>query len=177
VGLDLSADPATVRRTLAKRRTRLGAALAGALVLLLGAACGGGSGGGDDSAGAADLAAQAQQVGALLDQIEALPTSATTTADFKAKLGPLRDQIQTQMDQINQTSVPDELNSQKEQLANRLRSLRTQLGRVDGLLLADNLDGAKTATEQLLSIQQIRITIDAIEEAAANSGSGSGSGS
>jgi hypothetical protein len=81
------------------------------------------------------------------------------------------------MDQINQTSVPDELNSQKEQLANRLRSLRTQLGRVDGLLLADNLDGAKTATEQLLSIQQIRITIDAIEEAAANSGSGSGSGS
>jgi soluble cytochrome b562 len=152
---------------LATRRTRLGAALAGALVLLLGAACGGGGGGGDDSAGTADLAAQAQQVGALLDQVEALPTSATTTADFQAKLGPLRDQIQTLMDQINETSVPDELNSQKDQLGNRLRSLRTQLGRVDGLLLADNLDGAKTATEQLLSIQQLRITIAAIEEAAA----------
>jgi soluble cytochrome b562 len=139
----------------------------GGLVLLLGAACGGGGGGGDDSAGTADLAAQAEQVGALLDQVEALPTSATTTADFQTKLGPLRDQIQTLMDQINETSVPDELNSQKDQLANRLRSLRTQLGRVDGLLLQDNLDGAKTATEQLLSIQQLRITIAAIEEAAA----------
>jgi hypothetical protein len=163
----LSVDPATVRRTLATRRTRLGAILAGAFVLLSAAACGGGGGGGDDSAGAADLAAQAQQVGVLLDQIEALPTSATTTAAFQAELDPLRDQIQTLMDQINDTSVPSELESQKDQLANRLRSLRTQLGRVDGLLLADNLDGAKTATEQLLSLQQLRITIAAIEEAAA----------
>ena len=45
-------------------------------------------------------------------------------------------------------------------LTNRLRGLRTQLGRVQGLLLSDDLEGAKVATEQLLSIQQIRQTID-----------------
>ena len=62
---------ATVRRTLS-RRTRLGAVLAGGLVLLLAAACGGGGGGGGGGGDSGDLQAQAQQVGALLDQIEAL---------------------------------------------------------------------------------------------------------
>jgi hypothetical protein len=37
---------------------------------------------------------------------------------------------------------------------------------VNGLLIADNLEGAKVATEQLLSIAQLRQTISAIESAA-----------
>jgi len=162
----LSEQEATVPLTLLRRRTRLGAVLAGVLVLLLATGCGGGGGGGGDGGSdTADLEAQAQQVGALLDQIEALPTSATTAEDFSAQLGPLRDQIQVLIDQIEQTDVPDELSSQRDQLGNRLHGLRTQLGRVNGLLIAGDLDAAKAATEQLLSIQELRATIATIEAA------------
>ena len=144
--------------------------LAGGLVLLLAAACGGGDGGGGGGGGSGDLQAQAQQVGALLDQIEALPTSSATVDDFAAQLDPLRDQIQAQIEQIEQTDAPDELSSQKDQLANRLRSLRTQLGRVSGLLTQGDLEAAQTATEQLLAAQQLRLTIAAIEGAAGGTG-------
>jgi hypothetical protein len=160
----------TVRRTLLTRRTRLGVVLAGALVLLLATGCGGGGGGGGDGGGdATDLQAQAEQVGALLDQIEALPTSATTAEEFSAQLAPLRDQIQTHIEQIEQTDAPDELSSQKDQLSNRLLSLRTQLSRVQGQLTAGDLESAQAATGQLLSIQELRQTIAVIEAA---SGSG-----
>jgi hypothetical protein len=163
----LSAEGATVRRTLPSRRARTGAVLAGVLVLLVGAACGGGGDDGGDGGGgdAADLQAQAQQVGALLDQIEALPTTATTAQQFSTELAPLRDQIQVLIEQVQETSAPDELSSQKDQLSNRLRSLRTSLGRVSGLLANDDLEGAKVATEQLLAINQLRETIAAIEAA------------
>jgi hypothetical protein len=157
---------ATVRRKLLTRRTRLGAVLAGALVLLLAAGCGGGGdGGGGGGEEAGDLAAQAAAVGALLDEIEALPETATTAEAFSTQLAPLRDQIQTLIEQIEATDAPDELSSQKDQLANRLRGLRTQLGRVQGLLLNDDLEGAKVATEQLLSVQELRRAIAAIEAA------------
>lgn len=104
-------------------------------------------------------------MGALLDQIEALPTTATSAEQFSTELAPLRDQIQTLIEQIQETSAPDELSSQKDQLANRLRGLRTQLGRVAGLLAADDLEGAQTATENLLSITELRQTIAVIEAA------------
>jgi hypothetical protein len=162
----LSVQGVTVPRNLT-RRTRLGAVLAGVLVLLLAAGCGGSSDSGGSDADSGDLAAQAQQVGALLDQIEALPTSSATAEDFTAQLAPLREQIQAQIDAIEQTDAPDELSSQKDQLANRLRSLRTQLGRVSGLLTQGDLEAAQAATEQLLAVQQLRVTIDAIESAAA----------
>jgi soluble cytochrome b562 len=139
-------------------------------VLLVAAGCGGGGDGGGDGGGggdSADLQAQAQQVGALLDEIEALPATATSAEAFSSQLAPLREQIQTQIEQIEQTDAPDELSSQKDQLANRLRGLRTQLGRVEGLLTQGDLEAAKVATEQLLSIQQIRQTIAAIEAASA----------
>jgi len=165
---------ATVRRTLLTRRTRLGAVLAGALVLLLAAGCGGGGGDGGGGGGdATDLQGQAEQVGALLDQIEALPTSATTAEDFSAQLAPLRDQIQTHIEQIQQTDAPDELSSQKDQLSNNLLSLRTQLSRVQGLLTQGDLEAAKTATGQLLSVLELRRAIAAIEAA---SGGGTGTG-
>jgi flagellar hook-associated protein FlgK len=107
----------------------------------------------------------AQEIGALLDQIEALPTTATSAQDFSTKLAPLRDQVQTLQESVEQTEAPEELSSQRDQLANRLRSLRTQLGRVEGLLANDDLETAKTATEQLISVQQLRATIAAIEAA------------
>jgi hypothetical protein len=140
---------------------------------VLAAACGGsdGGGGGED---AGNLEAQAASVGALLDQIEALPTTATTAEQFSAQLAPLRDQIQVQIETIESTDAPDELSSQKDQLANRLRGLRTQLGRVQGLLTGGDLEGAKVATEQLLSVQQIRQTIAAIEAASGGGGSTTG---
>jgi hypothetical protein len=165
----LSTQSATVRRTLPSRRTRIGAVLAGALVLLLASACGGGGGGGGGAEDSSDFQAQAVAVGAFLDKIEALPTSATTAQEFSAQLAPLRDQIQTLIEQVSQTDAPEELGSEKEQLASGLRGLRTQLGRVEGLLASDDLEGAKTATEQLLSIQQMRQVIARIE-----AGSGGG---
>lgn len=163
----MSAQGVTVSRTLLTR-AGLGAVLAGALLaLLVVAGCGGGSGGGDGGGGgdSADLQAQAEQVGALLDQIEALPASATTAQEFTAQLDPLREQIQALVEQVQATSAPEELTSQRDQLANRLRSLRTQLGRVSGLLVNGDLEAAKTATETLLSVQQLRQTIAAIEAA------------
>ena len=100
---------------------------------------------------------------------QALSTSATTAQEFSAQLGPLRDQIQTLIEQVSQADAPEELGSENEQLASGLRGLRTQLGRVEGLLASNDLEGAKTATEQLLSIQQMRQVIARIE---AESGGG-----
>ncbi len=77
--------------------------------------------------------------------------------------------------QIEQTDAPDELSSQKDQLSNRLLSLRTQLSRVQGLLAAGDLESAQAATEQLLSIQELRQTI-AVIEAASGGGTGTGTG-
>ena len=111
------------------------------------------------------MQAQAVAVGALLDEIEAIPATATTADAFSAQLEPARAQIQTLIEEIGATDAPDELSSQKDQLSNRLLSLRTQLGRVDGLLANDDLEAAKTATEQLLSVEQLRQTIAAIESA------------
>jgi soluble cytochrome b562 len=161
----LSAQGFTVRRKLLTR-AGLGAVLAGALLaLLLAAGCGGGGGGDGGDGDSADLEAKAQQIATLLDQIEALPTTATSAQDFSTKLAPLRDQIQTLQEQVEQTQAPDNLTSQRDQLANRLRSLRTQLGRVEGLLASGDLENAKTATEGLISVQQLRATIAAIEAA------------
>ena len=162
----MSAQGFTVPRKLLTR-AGLGAVLAGALLaLLLAAGCGGGGGDGGGGGGdSADLEATAQQVATLLDQIEALPTTATSAEDFTAKLAPLREQVQTLQEQVEQTDAPDELSSQRDQLANRLRALRTQLGRIEGLLAAGDLETAKTATEGLISLQQLRATIGAIEAA------------
>jgi hypothetical protein len=162
----LSAQGFTVPRKLLTR-AGLGAVLAGALLaLLVAAGCGGGGGdGGGGDGGSADLEATAQQVATLLDQIEALPTTATSAQDFTAKLAPLREQVQTLQEQVEQADAPDELSSQRDQLANRLRALRTQLGRIEGLLAAGDLETATTATEGLISLQQLRATIAAIEAA------------
>ena len=138
------------------------------VALLLVAGCGGGSGGGGEGEGgdATDLEAQAAQIEVLLDKIDALPTTATSAQDFSAQLAPLREQVQTLQEEVEQTQAPENLTSQRDQLANRLRSLRTQLGRVEGLLANDDLETAKTATEQLISVQQLRVTIAAIKAAA-----------
>ena len=100
---------------------------------------------------------------------QALSTSATTAQEFSAQLGPLRDQVQTLIEQVGQADAPEELGSEKEQLRLRARRASDQLGRVEGLLASDDLEGAKTATEQLLSIQQMRQVIARIE-----AGSGGG---
>jgi len=124
------------------------------VALLLVAGCGGGSGGGGEGEGgdATDLEAQAAQIEVLLDKIDALPTTATSAQDFSAQLAPLREEVQTLQEEV--------------EIRVDLRSLRTQLGRVEGLLANDDLETAKTATEQLISVQQLRVTIAAIKAAA-----------
>jgi len=143
------------------RRAPIPAVLAGVLVLLSLAGCGGGGGG--DGEGGDDLAVQAAEVGALLDKIEALPTTATTAQQFSQQLEPLRDQVQVAIEDVASADAPDELASERDKLSNRLRSLRTQLGRVYGLAQAGDLEAAKAATESLLSLAEIRETIEKIE--------------
>jgi hypothetical protein len=126
------------------------------------AACGGGSGGGGGS-GSGDLQTEAAQVGALLDQVEALPTTATTDQQFMQQLGQLRAQVQTEIENVADADAPDELESERDKLSNRLRSLRTQLGRVQGLAAGGDVESAKTAMSQLLSVGEIRDTIENIE--------------
>jgi soluble cytochrome b562 len=132
---------------------------------LAASACGSGGGGSDGGDGEGDLPAQAAQAGALLDQIEALPTTATTADQFSTELETLRNQLRTLTQEVQETSAPDELSSQKKQFENRLQGLQTQLGRVQSLLAADDLEGAETAIGNLLSIEQVRQTIASIEDA------------
>jgi hypothetical protein len=73
--------------------------------------------------------------------------------------------VLTLQESVEQTQAPEELSSQRDQLANRLRTLRMQLGRVEGLLVNGDLETAKTATEGLITVQQLRATIAAIEAA------------
>jgi hypothetical protein len=127
------------------------------------AACGGGSGGGG---GGGDLQAEAAQVGALLDRVEALPTTATTDQEFMQQLGQIRAQVQTEIENVADADAPDELESERDKLSNRLRSLRTQLGRVQGLAAGGDVESAKTAMGQLLSVGEIRDTIETIEGSA-----------
>jgi hypothetical protein len=129
-------------------------------------ACGGGSDGGGSGSG--DLQAEAAQVGALLDQIEALPTTATTDQEFMQQLSKIRDQVQVEIENVADADAPDELESERDKLSNRLRSLRTQLGRVQGLAAGGDVESAKTAIGQLLSVGEIRDTIETIEGSASS---------
>ena len=136
------------------------------VALLLVAGCGGGGGGGGDDGGdSADLEAQATSVGELLDQIEALPTSATTAEQYSQQLAALRDQIESVIESVGSVDAPEDLRSQQNQLGNTLRSLRTQLNRVQSLADAGDLEAAVAATERLISIEQLRTTIAAIQDA------------
>ena len=132
-----------------------------AVVVTALAACGGGSGGGGSGTG--DLEAEAAQVSALLDRIEALPTTATTDQAFMQQLGQIRAQVQTEIENVADADAPDELESERDKLSNRLRSLRTQLGRVQGLAAGGDVESAKTAMGQLLSVGEIRDTIENIQ--------------
>jgi peptidoglycan hydrolase CwlO-like protein len=131
------------------------------------AACGGGSGGGGGS-GTGDLQAEAAQVGALLDRVEALPTTATTDQEFMQQLGQIRAQVQTEIENVADADAPEELESERDKLSNRLRSLRTQLGRVQGLAAGGDVESAKTAMSQLLSVAEIRDTIETIESSSSS---------
>jgi hypothetical protein len=130
------------------------------------AACGGGGSGGGGGGG--DLQTEAEQVGALLDRVEALPTTATTDQEFMQQLGQIRAQVQTEIENVADADAPDELESERDKLSNRLRSLRTQLGRVQGLAAGGDVESAKTAMGQLLSVGEIRDTIETIESSSSS---------
>lgn len=124
------------------------------------AACGGSGGGGG---GGGDLQQEAAQVSALLDRIEALPTTATTDQEFTQQLAQIRAQVQVEVEDVADADAPEDLESERDKLSNRLRSLRTSLGRVEGLAAGGDVESAKTAMGQLLSVAEIRDTIETIE--------------
>jgi hypothetical protein len=142
------------------------AVLLALLAVLLGG-CGGGGGGGG---GAGDLQAEANQVDRLLTRIEGLPETATTQQQFSQELGQIRNLVQVAVEEVQAADAPDELASDRDKLANRLRSLRTSLGRVQGLVDGGDLEAAQAAIPRLLLIAEIRSTIENIREGASAGG-------
>jgi soluble cytochrome b562 len=140
------------------------AVLTGFLVLTA-AGCGGGDGGGGGGEGG-DIQQEATEVGALLDRIEALPTTATTEQAFTQELNRIRDEVQTAIEEVGDADAPEELEAERDRLANRLRSLRTQLGRLQGIAESGDLDAAQAAIERLLAVGEIRRTIEIIQAGA-----------
>jgi hypothetical protein len=69
------------------------------------------------------------------------------------------------IENVGSVDAPDELRSLQNQLGNTLRSLRTQLNRVQSIANSGDLEAAVAATERLISIEQLRTTIAAIQDA------------
>jgi soluble cytochrome b562 len=139
--------------------------LGGALILLAAGCGGGGGGGGGDEGG--DLAQEAAEVALLLDRIEALGESTTTQQAFTTELQQISTEVQTAIEEVSDADAPEELESEKAKLANRLLALRTQLSRASGLALGGDLEAAQAAVGSFLSIGELRTTIENIESAPA----------
>jgi soluble cytochrome b562 len=137
--------------------------LGGALILLVAAGCGGGGGGGGGGSG--DLAQEAEEVGLILDRIEALGEGTTTQQAFSQELQQISTEVQTAVEEVSDADAPEELESEQDKLANRLLSLRTQLSRAKGLADNGDLEAAQAAVGSFLSIGEIRSTIENIESA------------
>jgi len=136
--------------------------LGGAVILLVAAGCGGGGGGGGGG-GSGDLATEAQEVGAILDRIEALGESTTTEQAFTTELDQISTEVQAAIEEVSDADAPEELEAEKAKLSNRLLALRTQLSRAKGLASGGDLEAAQAAVASFLSIGDIRSTIENIE--------------
>jgi hypothetical protein len=150
------------------RRAILFAAMALAVLAL--AACGGGSGGGSSggggSGGAAGLRQEANRAAVLLQKIQALK-SITSAQQFALEAGKLQVQLQTLIEDVKATDVPDELKPLRDKLAARLPALRTSLGSALGAAAGGDVEAAvnrATNNTTLLDIQ------DAIDQALAATG-------
>jgi len=141
------------------------AVLAGFLALAA-TACGGGDGGGGGGGEGGDIQQEATEVGALLDRIEGLPTSATTEQEFVRQLNAIRTEVQAAIEEVADADAPEELEAERDRLSNRLRSLRTQLGRLQGIAESGDLEAAQAAIERLLAVGEIRRTIEIIQSGA-----------
>jgi hypothetical protein len=139
--------------------------LGGALILLATAGCGGGGGGGGGDGG--DLAQEAAEVGVLLDRLEALGEGTTTQQAFSQELAQISGEVQTAVEQVSDADAPEELESERDKLANRLLSLRTQISRARGLAEGGDVEAAQAAIGSFLSIAELRSTIEKIEAAPA----------
>jgi soluble cytochrome b562 len=139
--------------------------LGGALILLAAAGCGGGGDGGGGGGG--DLAQEAEEVGLILDRIEALGESTTTQQAFSQELQQISAEVQTAVEEVSDADAPEELEAEKAKLANRLLALRTQLSRAKGLADGGDLEAAQAAVGSFLSIGDIRTTIENIQAAPA----------
>jgi hypothetical protein len=74
--------------------------------------------------------------------------------------------VQVAIEEVGDADAPEELETERDKLANRLRSLRTQLGRLGGIAASGDLEAAQAAIERLLSVGEIRQTIENIQAGA-----------
>jgi hypothetical protein len=137
----------------------------GTTLILLAAGCGGGGGGGGGDGG--DLAQEAAELGLILDRIEALGEGTTTEQAFTTELDQISTEVQAAIEEISDADAPEELESEKAKLSNRLLSLRTQLSRAKGIAAGGDVEAAQAAIGSFLSIGEIRETIENIESAPA----------
>lgn len=106
----------------------------------------------------------------LIAELEALPTTATTQQQFSQQLSQIRARVQQAIEDVSEAEAPDEVAAAKEKLASRLRGLRTQLGRIQGLVDGGDLEGAQTGLPRLLAIVEIKDAIEQIREASGTTG-------
>ena len=107
----------------------------------------------------------------MLDQLKSLPTTATTQQEFSQQLSQIRTQLQTEIAEVPDADAPDELVRDQKNLGDRLRSLRTNLNRIQTQVDAGDLDSAKAAIPRLYVIGDIEAAVENIR-GASSGGSG-----
>ena len=139
--------------------------LAGIVVVVAVTACGGGGGG--SGGGGGGIVQEAAKVEQLMTRLKSLPETATTDQQFTQQLSQIRTQVQQAIEDVSDADASDAQESPKNKLASRLQSLRTQLGRVQGIAEGGDVESAKTAIGSLLSVGEIDDAIAQIRAAAA----------
>lgn len=147
------------------RRALLCAATALAALSL--AACGGGGAGGDGGGGggggegSAGLLADANQAQALLQDVQGL-SSSSTPQQLATTLTQLQSRLQTLIEDVKDTDVPDELKGARDKLVDRLAALRTALGSALGAASSGEAEAAVARATNMVTIDDIQ---DAINQA------------
>jgi ElaB/YqjD/DUF883 family membrane-anchored ribosome-binding protein len=136
--------------------------LAGALLLLGAPGCGGDGGG-----GGGDLALQAAAAEELMDRLDALPAQAGSQAEFTAELALIREELEAQIQTLAASTTSGEVEARRERLASRLRELRTQLGRVNGVASGGQVEAAASIVENLRVTDAVRSAAAELESAVA----------
>ncbi|MEO8289532.1 MAG: hypothetical protein ABI649_00875 [Gaiellaceae bacterium] len=143
---------------------RAGFFAATALAVLALTACGGGSGGSSGGGGGGDAAGlrqEANRAAALLQEVQGL-TSITSAEQFALEAGKLQTELQSLIEDVKATDVPDELMTARDKLASRLPELRTSLGSALGAAASADLESAINRATNKTTFDDIQDAVDQV---------------